>query len=97
MECPFCQQGECINPAHAVAAPPDRDAGGRPFAPLDGNALQKWQSLLDRIRLRRLKFPAGLHRIEVTTGTQDVTTATRKMFVFEHARQWRGYSQDQYG
>jgi hypothetical protein len=67
-----------------------------PFAPLDDNALQKWQALLDRIRLRRLKFPAGLHRIEVTTGTQDATTATRKMFVFEHARQWRGYSKDQY-
>lgn len=66
-----------------------------PFAPLDGNALQKWQALLDNIRLRRMRFPKGLHRIEVTTGTHDAT-GKRNMFVFEQAKQWRGYSQNQY-
>jgi hypothetical protein len=67
-----------------------------PFASLDGNAFQNWQILLDRIQLRRRKFPAGLHRIEVTTGVRDATTATRRMLVFEHARQWQGYIKDQY-
>jgi hypothetical protein len=67
-----------------------------PFASLDDNALKTWQALLDRIRMRRISFPAGLRRIEVTTGTQDVTTGTRKMLAFELARQWRGYIKDQY-
>ncbi|ADO69131.1 hypothetical protein [Stigmatella aurantiaca] len=67
-----------------------------PFAPLDGNALRNWQALLDGIRQRKVQFPMGLYRIEVTTGTHDATTNTRRMFVFEHARQWQGYVKDQY-
>ncbi|WP_224367682.1 hypothetical protein [Hyalangium versicolor] len=67
-----------------------------PFAPLDAKAFQNWQALLDRIRLRRSRFPTGLHRIEVTTGTRDATTDTRRMLVFEQAKQWKGFIKDQY-